>query len=300
MTRAGAVVAATAALALGLSACSVVTPSPGPGWVYQLQGYPDGRLDELARAPQQLAVIDLARDARSDFFHPGEIAALQAAGKQVLAYMEIGSIESFRPEYPTVIERGLVLNSWPDWPDEFFVRYWEESWWALVVRRRLDRAITGGFDGVYLDTPLAYEELDLQLVPGADRAWLAQQMVNLIVRVSAYAKAQRPGFLIVPQNSPELRHFAGYLDAIDGIGVEELFVRATDAPCTAAYCGENLDETRAVRDAGKFVLAVDYATRPDQIAAACARYRQEGFIGYVAVRDLDRAGPPCPAAARPD
>ena len=43
--------------------------------------------------------------------------------------------------------------------------------------------------------------------------------------------------------------------------MEELFFLATDEPCAEEYCAENLANTRALRDAGKFVLAVDYATR---------------------------------------
>jgi cysteinyl-tRNA synthetase len=76
--------------------------------------------------------------------------------------------------------------------------------------------------------------------------------------------------------------------------MEELFFRATDDPCDDAYCLENLGNTRALRDAGKFVLAVDYAVKPESVAAACARYRAESFAGYVAVLELDQMGPPCP------
>ncbi len=261
-------------------------------WVYQLQNYEKGRLDALARAPQQLAVIDLARDARSDYFSADEIAALRGSGKKVLAYFEIGSIEEFRPEYPATA--GLRLNRWADWPDEHFVRYWEPAWWERVIGPRVDQALRAGFDGVYLDTPLAYEELDLSLVPGQTRDRLARAMVELLVRISSYAKAQRPNFWIVPQNSPELRLFPGYTGAIDGIGMEELFFLATDKACTAHFCTENLDHARALRDAGKLVLAVDYATRAANVRTACARYAGEGFAGYVGVRALDRISSPCP------
>ncbi|HZM78659.1 MAG TPA: endo alpha-1,4 polygalactosaminidase [Candidatus Limnocylindrales bacterium] len=281
---------------LTAAGCTSPTPAqPVAGWVYQLQGYPQGRLDELARAPQPIAVIDLARDAHADYFQANEIAALRASGKKVLAYFEIGSIEDFRPEYPHVIaaDPQLVLNRWPDWPNEFFVRYWEPRWWEGIVRVRVDQALSAGFDGVYLDTPLAYEEVDLSLTPGQDRETLAQAMVDLIVRVSRYAKSRDADFLIVPQNSPELRLYSGYSEAVDGIGMEELFVRATDDPCTEPYCEENLAHTRALRDAGKFVLAVDYATRTDMIRATCARYRAERFAGFVTVRALDRIGAAC-------
>ena len=269
---------------------------PITSWVYQLQDYPDGRLDALARAPYPLAVIDLARDARSDFFRANEIDQLHRSGKRVLAYFEIGSIEDFRPEYPRLWQDDgdLILNRWPDWPEEYFVRYWDERWWDKVVRPRIDQAIKAGFDGAYLDTPLAYEELDLALVPGRNRDWLAQAMVRLIERISEYAKARQPGFWVVPQNSPELRHYPGYTAAIDGIGMEELFYLATDVPCREDFCAENLENVRALRRAGKLVLAVDYARRAENIRHACARYAAERFAGYVTTVDLDRISPPCP------
>lgn len=263
-------------------------------WAYQLQNYADGGLDQLTAAPHDLVVIDLARDAHRDGFRPDEIGRLQARGKLVLAYFEIGSIEDYRPEYPAIRADAadLVLNRWDAWPQEYFVRYWDDRWWARAVQPRVDQAITAGFDGVYLDTPLAYEEIDLALVPGRTRPELARAMADLVIRLSGYAKQRRPGFLVFPQNSPELRHQPGYVDAIDGIGMEELFFLATDEPCTRDWCAENLAEARALRAAGKTVLAVDYARDPGNIAAAARRYRAEGFVGYVTDVELDRIRPP--------
>jgi cysteinyl-tRNA synthetase, unknown class len=295
-------------LGLAATGCGVPPPrppsatSPSPvrldhirSWVYQLQSYQDNTVDALARAPQQLAVIDLARDGGRDFFTAAEVGALRRSGKVVLAYFEIGSIEDFRPEYRDLRESAgdLIGNEWSDWPGEYFVQYWDQRWWDRVIRPRIDRAISAGFDGVYLDTPLAYEELDLSHAQGRTRADLARAMVDLIVRISRYARAQRPGLLIFPQNSPELRAYDGYLGAIDGIGMEELFFLAHDEPCTRNWCGENLANTRALRAAGKAVLAVDYATSARNVRAACDRYAVEGFAGYVTTRGLDAISPPC-------
>jgi cysteinyl-tRNA synthetase, unknown class len=276
------------------SPADTVAPAP-TSWVYQLQGYHHGRLDALARAPHGLVVIDLARDAGADFFGAQEIAALHASGKKVLAYFEIGSIEDFRPEYTPLRRQAgdLILNRWDEWPSEYFVRYWDRRWWDRVIQPRVDQALDARFDGVYLDTPLAYEELDLSRAPGQTRHSLARAMVNLIVRISDYAKLRRPGFWVVPQNSPELRSYPGYTEAIDGIGIEELFFQATDRPCTEDYCAENLANVRALRDAGKPVFAVDYATRPANIRVACAQYQKERFVGYVGVLELDRISPSC-------
>jgi cysteinyl-tRNA synthetase, unknown class len=275
-----------------------VAPASMPAitsWVYQLQGYEDGRLDALGRAPQQMAVIDLARDGQADYFRPEEIAGLRGTNKRVLAYFEIGSIEDFRPEHASLRRDAgdLVLNRWDEWPEEHFVRYWDPRWWHRVIQPRIDQALDAGFDGVYLDTPLAYEQIDVALTTGWTRDRLGRAMVDLIIRMSQYAKARDPDFWIVPQNSPELRDYAGYTEAIDGIGMEELFFQATDEACVEEFCAENLDNARALRNAGKLVLAVDYASDHRNVRAACARYRSEGFAGYVGPRELDRISPPC-------
>ncbi|GAB3498182.1 endo alpha-1,4 polygalactosaminidase [Amycolatopsis cihanbeyliensis] len=279
-------------------------PPPEPRlvdeFVYQLQRYHDDGLARLADAPHRLAVIDLARDAGDAYFTAKEINVLRASGKHVLAYFELGSLENFRPDFRSFSTEhpGLMLNEWETWPGEYFVRYWSPHWWDQAIEPRLDQALRAGFDGVYLDTPLAYEEIDLDLVPGERRESLGRKMVELIERTSAYAKATEPDFLIVPQNSPELRKHPGYLEAIDGIGMEELFFLATDRPCTHDFCRTNLAEARAVLAAGKFVLAVDYALRQENVRHACRRYREEGFAGYVTTLELDQVSPPCPAPSQ--
>jgi cysteinyl-tRNA synthetase len=279
-------------------ASTTAPPLGVTSWVDQLQNYAGGKLDAIAAAPYQLAVIDLARDGGSGYFRPEEVAAVRTSGKIVLSYFEIGSIEDYRPEAGPISRDApdLVLNRWESWPHERFVRYWDPRWWDRVIQPRLDQALSAGFDGVYLDTPLAYEELDLAMVPGRTRPELARAMADLVIRMSRYAKSRHPGFLIVPLNSPELREQSGYVDAIDGIGVESLFYLPTDRPCDMDYCPVNLGNVRALRAAGKFVLAVDYAARPDRVQAACNEYRREGFAGYVGPPELNRIAPPCPRA----
>jgi len=275
----------------------MVKPTAGiTNVIFQLQNYQNGRLDALAGAGFSLAVIDLARDAGKSYFTTDEISGLKRSGTKVLAYFEVGSIENFRPDFASLEKYNgdLLLNQWSTWPGEYFVKYWDPRWWSLAIKPRIDRALAAGFDGVYLDTPLAYEELDLTLAPGEQRVSLGRKMVDLIVRISRYGKASKPGFMVFPQNSPELRRYSGYTKAIDGVGMEELFFLATDIPCTDAYCATNLEAARALREAGKTVLAVDYANKPQNIEAAYRRYREEDFVGYVGVRELDTICPACP------
>ncbi|NUQ89771.1 MAG: glycoside hydrolase [Glycomyces artemisiae] len=304
MRRIGAAIAAPLLLLAGCTGADadpLGQPLPEDGadtetaagsWLYQLSGYEDGTLDAVAAAPQTIAVVDLARDGGEGYWTAEEIDALHEAGKTVYAYFSMGSIETYRPEYDAVAaaDSGLVLNQWGDWPDEYFVKYWEQDWWDLVMEPRLDQAAAAGFDGVYLDVPNAYEEIDLALVPGETRDTLARKMADLVIAADDYTA---DGLAILPQNSPELVDQDGYLDAIDGIGIEELWFLNADTPCDEEWCAENLANTRAIHDAGKLILAVDYAADPANKAAACAHYAEEGFWGAVAGVDLDAVYEPC-------
>lgn len=292
---------AEAATARSAGVTVEVVAAPGEGRarigsaVVQLQGYAGGRLDALAAGGYDLAVIDLARDAGSAYFSRDEIRRAQASNTKVLAYFEIGSLEDFRPDHASLRRRhpDLFLNEWPTWPGEYFVRYWDTRWWDLAVRPRIDRALAAGFDGVFLDSTSAFEEIDAALVPGETRETLGAKMADLIVRISAYGKAAGPGFLVFPNNSPELRRYPGYVTGIDGIAMESLFFRRTGSRCEQPYCASNLESARALRAAGKTVLAIDYTDAPDEIAGVCARYQQEGFVGYVAEPALATVRPPC-------
>ncbi|MBN2391884.1 MAG: endo alpha-1,4 polygalactosaminidase [Anaerolineae bacterium] len=156
--------------------------------------------------------------------------------KIVLAYFEIGTIENYRPEWATTSD-DLKLGPVEGWPEQQYVRYWDPRWWP-VVQGRLNQAFAASFDSAYLDIIVAYEEIATRDA-GMDMEARARAMVDLISAVSAYAKCHDPAFKIVPQNALELYAWPGYLDAIDGQGMEELYFRATDGPCTADWCAEN-------------------------------------------------------------
>lgn len=253
-------------------------------WVYQLTGYQNDQLSQIAGSNFQLAVVDLARDGSSDYFTPSEVAAVQVTGKIVLAYFEIGAIEEYRPEWP-LVPPDLMLGAVNGWPGEQYVKYWDPRWWP-IVQGRVDQAIAAGFDGAYLDMIVTYEEIPANAA-GTNRADLASKMVDLIDRLARYAKTIDPNFKIVPQNAPELYTWPKYLPAIDGLGMEELYYLATDQPCAQSWCAENRANAAVVRAAGKLVLTIDYASQAVNIGDAYTRSRMAGFVPYCSVVDLD-------------
>jgi cysteinyl-tRNA synthetase, unknown class len=285
------------AIALLAAFCPALAQKPWSevaSFVYQLTDYQDNKLDQIAASKFDLAVIDLARDGHDDYFTAEEIAQVRQSGKFVLAYFEIGAIEDYRPEWK-LIPDDLKVGSVSGWPKEQYVRFWDERWWP-VVQSRVDQALAAGFDGAYLDLVTAYEEIK---IPGMQQEELASRMVALIARLSRYAKGKQAGFKVVPQNCPELYTWTPwgskpnetYLQAIDGIGLEDVFYLPHDKPANAEWCKRNRANAVAIKKAGKLVLGVDYAETPEAIADAYAKQRALGFVPYVSVRNLNIVRP---------
>ena len=264
-------------------------------WVYQLTQYKDNKLDEIAKSPFDLAVIDLARDGSADYFTAKEIQSVKTSGKIVLAYFEIAAIEEYRPEWKS-IPSDLKAGEVDGWPKEQYVKFWDERWWP-VVQGRIDQALDAGFDGVYLDMVTTYEEIPRSGLSSEQRA---HRMVDLIARISSYAKTNakkaNSQFKIVPQNCPELytwsywepRVNTKYIDAIDGLALESVFYMAHDKPAQKSWNKENRVNALEIKKAGKLVLGVDYAKLPRSIADAYKKQREIGFIPYVGVVELNR------------
>jgi len=253
-------------------------------WVYQLTEYQNNQLSQIADSNFDLAVIDLARDGSADFFTPEEITMVKNSGKIALSYFEIGAIENYRPEWPMVPE-DLKLGPVSGWPGEQYVKYWDARWWP-IVQGRIDQALEAGFDGAYLDMIVTYDEIPADSA-GTNRDDLASKMVLLIEQISIYAKNLDPNFKIVPQNAPELYTWPGYLQSIDGLGMEEMYYIATDNPCNYDWCIENRSNASAIRAAGKLVISVDYTDITRNIGDAYTRARAASFVPYCTVVELN-------------
>lgn len=125
-------------------------------------------------------------------------------------------------------------------------------------------------------------------------------MVAFVSEISAYAKAKKPGFLIIPQNGESLASEPGYLEVVDGIGREDLsFGYQKDGKPTPEeeknLMVSYLDMFVAQ---GKKVLTVDYvfsnsedvpdyADATDRIHTAYTFSSGKGYIPYATVRNLN-------------
>ncbi len=270
-------------------------------WGYQLQ-----KLD-LARAadsPFDLIVIDTTKDGDDETaYEPGDIDRLKrkrdGSRRRVLAYLSIGEAESYRGYWDKSWKKqkpGWLLGENPDWDENYAVCYWDRGWQDIICGSpdaRLDRIIAAGFDGVYLDKCDVYEDMRARRTKEArDRSNLEADMIAFIQRLSAHARKQAPGFLVVMQNAEALLEKPELRRALDGIAKEELVfgidgVEKRNKPDEIEWSSEQLD---LMQREGKMVLIVEYLNNQAKIDEAVRMIQPHGYALYVSDknRELDR------------
>ena len=265
-------------------------------WVYWLS---DIDIEAISMAAPPVAVIDYSRDGDGEgAFSSKEIQRLRTAMPEpalVISYLSIGEAEDYRYYWDDGWETGRPTwldSANPDWAGNFKVRYWDPDWQAIVFGSEsayLDRILAAGFDGVYLDIIDAYE-----FFAGKGREAAEDEMVEFVTALGGDARERHPGFLIIPQNAPELGLRSDYLSAVDGVGMEGIYFgyesqdERTDPAIT-----EELEEVLSTwTGAGKLVLSVDYAVTPGYVADAFERAADKGFTPTVT--DVELEGLPIP------
>jgi cysteinyl-tRNA synthetase len=265
-------------------------------FVYQLQNID---LAAIGETGFDLVVIDYSSDGSdAGAFSGARIEALKhgAGGeKTVLSYLSIGEAEDYRFYWQSGWKPGNP--SWldsenPEWKGNYKIRYWEPGWQAVILQY-LDKILDSKFDGVYCDVIDAYEYYQER-----GRSEAAAEMADFVAAVRSYARARDPDFFVFVQNAAELAGIIpSYLDAMDGIGQEDIYYSDGEAvPAEDSAAME--DHLKVFRDAGKLVLTIDYpfasgaiephfdAETRTKIDRAYGLSLANGFIPYCTVRNL--------------
>ncbi len=111
----------------------------------------------------------------------------------------------------------------------------------------------------------------------------ALRIQEFVVNISNYAHSINPDFIVIPQNGPELafnntdpgdgiNH--SYLNAIDGMGIEELFYDGS-----LAVDNERLAMLRQLKSSVKIMVA-DYVSNNINLPDAVQRSKNEGFLSF--------------------
>jgi len=284
--------AATAAMPVSASAVDANPLLAVKSWGYQLQQL---RLPELTAAPYDLLVIDYSRAGTEDTaLTRAEIARLKVkpdgTRRIVLCYLSIGEAEDYRyywnPDWKQRPPAFLGKEN-RNWRGNYAVRFWLPEWQQVILGREdsyLEKIISLGFDGVYLDRIDGYSELE------AEREGARSDMVGFVRTISARAKGIKPGFLVVAQNAEELLQNASYRAVIDGIAKED--------PVFGEHRESTLNKESQIQEVYRYLLqargdrkavfVVDYIADPELRARTAEMAMRRNFIPHFARRDLAR------------
>jgi cysteinyl-tRNA synthetase len=278
----------------GLGSAGAAEEAPND-FVYQLQ-----RIDPVAlgQTKVDLVIMDYSRDGSDDErFTAEEIGALKASPggpKTVLSYMSIGEAEDYRWYWQQSWDRNRdgrpdagtpawLGRSNPDWPGNYKVRYWDPAW-QQIVYDYVDKVLAAGYDGVYLDIVDAYQYWESR-EPGIP---VEDEMVAFVKDIANYARVTQnhPGFQVFVQNAEEISRHPDYVQAVSGIGKEDLFYNGNRRQ-PAGEIRWSVQQLDRFKEAGKPVLVTDYVTRRARIDAFYEKALSHGYVPYATRRDLD-------------
>lgn len=269
-------------------------------WGYQLQDIAVAKLDRL---PFDVLIVDAGLYGQDPGLKRDEIKALKTkpdgSRRLVLAYVNVGEAEDYRYYWQKAWETApppWMGSQNCRWKGDHRVRHWSPEWQAIIFgspRSYVGRLIEAGYDGAWLD------RVDIFYYWRSERWQAADDMVGFVTGLSEWARSRRPDFLIVPQNGEELVSDARYRAAIDGIGKEDMLYgdRGNEVRNAAPRIERARRNFGPATSAGLPVLAVEYARRPEHVAAARSELQALGFVPYFGPRSLAYIGQDGPAHA---
>ena len=208
-------------------------------------------------------------------FTAEQIKALQAEGKSVYGYLNLGSLESYRPYYERFA--NLTLAPYENWPEEHWVDVSSTAWQTFVVDELGAAYAALGLDGFFLDNCDVYA-----LYP---RENIFNGLTTMLRGLSRYQKPciVNGGDVFVSacmENGTAQTLF-------ESVNQESVFTKidfskkrytAQDAETRAYY----LDYLARAKEAGLKVYLIEY--RPSaKLAAEIQDYcEKNGFVAYFA------------------
>ena len=262
---------------------------------------------KLAACGRDWIVID-ASYSTDEPWTTADLATIRAGkvGRKVIAYLSIGEAEDYRAYWnpawdanhdgkPDAGAPTWLLGQNPEWKGNYRVKYWQPAWQQIMLPN-VDQIIATGFDGVYLDIVDGFETfeqdgknfIDDRVNPETSQSY-RRDMVDWVKSIAARARTTNSAAIVIPQNGTQLLVNADFINAIDAVGVEDLFANG-DKLQKAADTKYILDFLSAMTAAHKSVLDIEYAKRKPIQTRVRAAAVQNGFVGLVTDRQLKTLG----------
>ena len=240
-----------------------------------------------------------ADDTNKTAFPQNDIELIKGNGLLLIAYVSIWEAEDYRfywnKSWYSVPPEWLGKEN-QEWPSNYLVKFWYPEW-KKIVFNYLDIVISQGFGGVYLDKVDVFKywsDTDDGENFTMDEAEAAQLMMNFVVEIADYCRVNKnqQDFLIIPQNGENILDYDAdgkYLDAISGIGIEDLWYNGVNT-IPNEVTRERIRYIDIIANEDKLVLSVDYVDDGSGYAGEnkariddyINKARSKGYIPYAA------------------
>ena len=269
-------------------------------WGYILQNCD---IDKISKSGFSCIVMDYSYDGTEDGeFKTEDIDKIKQSGIIPIAYMSIGEAEDYRFYWK---------NSWnenppewlgkenPEWQGNYAVKFWYEDW-KNIVYSYIDRILSQGFMGLYLDRVDVYEYWSDN--ENGENFYLSEEesaarMITFLEEIKNYCESKVTGnFYIIPQNGESLVSFQNgkVLNYVSAWAVEDLFYDALNLK-NESEVNERVDVLLQIQNNSLPILVVDYVDddsgykgnnkkRIDDFFNKSLSY---GFLPYAAIYDRE-------------
>jgi cysteinyl-tRNA synthetase len=298
-------------LALGLAVFTAqADPPTSLAYVLQADAFAKSKamaVTNLAACGRDWIVLD-ASYSSDEPWTAEDLAAIRAGkpGRKIISYLSIGEAEDYRAYWnpawdanhngkPDPGAPAWLLSQNPQWKGNYRVKYWQPEWQAIILTN-VDQIIAAGFDGVYLDIVDGFETFEQDgknYIDDRTNSETGQSyrrdMVDWVKTIAARARTNNPEAIVIPQNGSQLLANADFIDAIDAVGIENLFTngnklqKKADSQYVLSYLA-------LMSAAQKPVLDIEYAKGKNLQAKIREQAAQNGFVWLVTDRQLKTLG----------
>lgn len=240
----------------------------------------------LGADPEDISDMESYRKIVIDaqYFSKEEISKLKESGHIVYSYINLGSVEEFRPYFKTY--EKFSLGVYENWDDERWVDVSQKEWQEFVVDKLAKNILDTGVDGLFVDNCDVYYNFQNEKIYNG--------VTDILKGFKAYDT-----YVIINGGDTYVREYAKKnknLDAVmDAVNQESVFSainwknksftknKDSERKYFQEYC-------KLVDDNGKDVYLLEY-TKDTKLIASIKDYCTENNYTYYASDTLDLKTP---------
>ncbi|MBQ8923720.1 MAG: endo alpha-1,4 polygalactosaminidase [Lachnospiraceae bacterium] len=189
----------------------------------------------------------------AQYFSKEQIAELKDSNHIVYSYINIGSVEDFRPYYKEYEE--LTLGDYENWPEEKWVDVSVEKWQEFIVDELAAEILDKGVDGLFVDNVDVYynyqnDEIfegvtkilnglkaygtyvminggDTYVIEYAERNGNLDDVMDAVNQESVFSSINWETETFSANSSEEREYFQYYIEMVDSLGKDVYLLEYT-------------------------------------------------------------------------